>query len=151
MMEDLIEGIACYCNTRNQYNALNNFVRSFSKWKPRFVSDTEDGKKVIDEYMNSPKTKDDFKQLNKFSLAEGLGMGYGAMGGALSGAMIATAIAKKKKLNEHKSRLIGALIGSVPGVALGYVGGRLTKGNMFIKSGNEMMPDSYKKLKIRLE
>jgi hypothetical protein len=95
--------------------------------------------------------KDDFKQLNKFSLAEGLGMGYGAIGGALSGAMIATAIAKKKKLNEHKSRLIGALIGSVPGVALGYVGGRLTKGNMFIKSGNEMMPDSYKKLKIRLE
>jgi hypothetical protein len=30
MIEDLIEGIACYCDTEDQYNALQNLTNAFS-------------------------------------------------------------------------------------------------------------------------
>ena len=61
MIEDLIEGISCYCDTQDQYYALDNLIRSFSRIV--HIYDSHGGKYV-------PKTGTSFGEMRKMVIAK---------------------------------------------------------------------------------
>jgi hypothetical protein len=52
MIQDLIEGIACYCNTNNQYKARDKYITNFNNIRSNYIKSLDEVDKTIDKYKS---------------------------------------------------------------------------------------------------
>jgi hypothetical protein len=150
MIEDLIEGIACYCDTYEKITALNNISRVFSMWSPKLYKDDNEKGNVYDPIKTDEDRKRAQESLDKRMRSvkgKGYQMGGGALGGAGLGVLIGDRISKKKGWSRTKGRIIGGLLGAAGGTGLGYSGARLYEGNEQINYFNHAPYKGSYKLK----